>query len=183
MELGYQYTQYILGVGLFSKLRHYVSEGILKKLYYALKNPFLIYGIIVWWNTYTNSLNPSYMLQNKEERIITFSRFDQHSSPLFKCLNIRNFLTLSLFIFHYLCINLIITYFPFIFHNFFTSVNKIHKYNTRFAANQSYYLPKVKTNYGIFNIRFQGPSVWNSVDEDTKSCSIALDKFKLKQCF
>ena len=29
--------------------------------------------------------------------------------------------------------------------------------NTRSAAKQSYYLPKSRTNYGIFNICFQGP--------------------------
>ena len=37
------------------------------------------------------------------------------------------------------------------------------------AANQSYYLPRARTNYGIFNIRFQGPKVWNSLGKDIKS--------------
>ena len=72
---------------------------------------------------------------------------------------------------------------PSVFRDFFISVNKIHKYNTRLASKQSHYLPKVRTNYGIFNIRFQGPTVWNSVDENLKSCSIALFKSKMKQSF
>jgi hypothetical protein len=72
---------------------------------------------------------------------------------------------------------------PSVFCDFFISVNKIHKYNTRLASKQSYYLPKARTNYGIFNIRFQGPTVWNSVDENLKSCSIALFKSKMKQSF
>ena len=38
-----------------------------------------------------------------------------------------------------------------------TQVNKIHCHNTRHTAKQSFYLPKVTTNYGKFNIRFQGP--------------------------
>ena len=46
---------------------------------------------------------------------------------------------------------------------------------------RSYYLPKARTNYGIFNIRFQGPSVWNSIDEDIKSSSLSLFKQKMKQ--
>ena len=128
----------------------------------------------VWWNTYTTSLNPWYMLQKKVVRIITFSRFYQHSIHYSSVLTLYSFLTLSLFIFHYLCINVIITYFPTIFLNFFISVNKIHKYNTRFAAKQSYYLPKVRTNYGIFNIF--------NISRHT-SCSVALFKFKLKQSF
>ena len=56
-------------------------------------------------------------------------------------------------------------------------------YNTRLGAKQSYYLPKARTNYGIFNIRFQGPSVWNSIDEDIKLSSLSLFKKKMKQHF
>ena len=51
------------------------------------------------------------------------------------------------------------------------------------AAKQSYYLSKERTNYGIFNIRFQGPSVWNSIDEDIKSSPLSLFKKKMKQQF
>ena len=58
---------------------------------------------------------------------------------------------------------------------------QIHSYTTRLAAKQSYCLPKARTNYGIFNIRFQGPSVWNSIDEDIKSSSLSLFKKKMKQ--
>ena len=46
---------------------------------------------------------------------------------------------------------------PTAFHSFFTKITNIHKYNTGLAAKQSYYLPFVRTNYGKFNIRFQGP--------------------------
>ena len=53
-------------------------------------------------------------------------------------------------------------------------------YNTRFTAKQSYYLPFVRTNYGKFNIRFQGPSIWNSIDYDIKLSSISMFKKKLQ---
>ena len=72
---------------------------------------------------------------------------------------------------------------PSVFYSFFRSVNKIHNYNTRLAARQTYYLPRSRTNYAIFNIRFQGPTVWNTVDENIKSCSISLFKKKIKQNF
>ena len=154
-------------IGLLSKLRHYVSENTLINFYYSLIYPFLIYGIIVWGNTYTISLNPLFILQKKAVRIITFSSFDQHSSPLFKYLNIIKFfdlvkLHISIFLYKFLNNQL----YPLVFCDFFISVNKIHKFNTRLASKQSYYLPKVRTNFGIFNIRFQGPTVWNSVDEN-----------------
>ena len=58
---------------------------------------------------------------------------------------------------------------PFNFDTFFNSVLDIHTYITRSAANQPYYLPQARTNYGIFNIRFKGPKVWNSHGKDIKS--------------
>ena len=72
---------------------------------------------------------------------------------------------------------------PSVFNSFFTKTSQIHTYNTRLGAKQSYYLPKARTNYGIFNIRFQGPSVWNSIDEDIKLSSLSLFKKKMKQHF
>ena len=53
-------------------------------------------------------------------------------------------------------------------------------YNKRSAANQSYYLPRARTNYGIFNIRFQGPKVWNSLGKDIKSTPFLKLKKKIK---
>ena len=52
---------------------------------------------------------------------------------------------------------------------------------SRFAAKHSYYLPYVRTNYGKFNIRSQGPSVWNTIDDNVKlSSSISVFKKHLK---
>ena len=55
---------------------------------------------------------------------------------------------------------------PAIFIDFFTEHK--HKYNTRLYSKCTLTLPRVRTNYGIFNIRFCGPKVWNSVDECLK---------------
>lgn len=48
---------------------------------------------------------------------------------------------------------------PPVFDTFFSSVSGIHQYNTRYATKQSHYLPRVRTNYGKFSIRFQGPKI------------------------
>ena len=69
---------------------------------------------------------------------------------------------------------------PIAFYYFFTRVANIHNYNTRLAAKQSYYLPFVRTNHGKFNIRFQGPSIWNSIDDDIKLLSISMFKKKMQ---
>jgi hypothetical protein len=75
-------------IGMLSKLRYYVPLKILVNLYYALIHPFLTYGIIAWGNTYATTLQPLFILQKKAMRIMTFSKYDQHSSPLFKKLKI-----------------------------------------------------------------------------------------------
>ena len=146
-------------IGILLKLRYYVNINILINLYYSLVYPFLTYGIIVWGNTYPTTLQPLYISQKKVMRIITFSRFDEHSTPLFKLLNIIKLCDL---------VQLHISTFMYKFHNnllpsyfdaFFTEIRNVHSYNTRDATNESCYLPRARTNYRLFNIHFQGPKV------------------------
>ena len=123
--------------------------------------------------------------QKKAVRIITFSKLDSYSCPLFKFLGKIKFFDIALF-----QIAIFMLYFmykfhnnvlPAAFHSFFTKVTSIHNYNPRFAAKHCYYLPYARTNYGKFNIRFQGPSVWNTIDDNVKSSSsILVFKKRLK---
>ena len=118
-------------------------------------------------------LNQYLYLKKKALRTITFSEYDSPSSPLFKSLQVIKFhdlVTFHIATFMYKFHNQLL---PTAFYSFFTKVTNIHNYNTRLAAKQSYYLPSVRTNYGKFNIRFQGPSIWNSIDKDIKSSSKA----------
>ena len=126
--------------------------------------PFLIYGIIVWGNTYPSTMQPLFVLQKKAMRIITFSEYNEHSSP---------YIASFMYKFHHRLL-------PSAFDNFFTPIDRIHNYNTRLASKQSYYLPKARTNYGLFNIRFQGTKIWNSMDENIKLFSFSKSKNKLK---
>ena len=164
-----------------SKLRHFVTTTVLKTLYYSLVYPFLIYGIIFWGNTYKTTFNPLFVLQKKVVRIIAFENFDAPSSPIFKCLSILklpDLVTLHVSVFmHEFHQNLL----PSVFDNFFVDVRDLHTYNTRFAAKHSYYFPKVRTNFGKFGIRYQGPKVWNSLEKNFKSYSVSLSKKKMKQ--
>ena len=110
------------------------------------------------------------------------SSFDQHSSPLFKSLEIINFSDLVTFliaIFMYKFHNHLL---PSAFQSFFSKVDKIrHSYNTRHVAKQPYYLPKARTNHGKFNVRFQSSIVGNEIDDDIRFSSISLLKEKLEQ--
>ena len=141
----------------------------------------MIYGIIIWGNTYESTIKPVFILQKKAIRTITFSQFDSPSNPLFKSLQIVKFydlVTLHIAPFMYKFHNQLL---PTTFHLSFTRVTAIHSYNTRLTARQSYYLPYVRTNYGKFNIRFRGPSIWNSIDNDIKLLSISTFKKRIKE--
>ena len=71
---------------------------------------------------------------------------------------------------------------PKILDKFFESVIKKHNYKTRLASRTSYYLPKVRTNYGKFIIRFAGVKEWNLVNEKIKSTpSLSKFKYELKK--
>ena len=69
---------------------------------------------------------------------------------------------------------------PVAFDQFYIPVHGASNYSTRLAVKQSYYLPKTRTKYGIFNIRFQGVKIWNSVEENVKSLSFSQFKKRIK---
>ncbi len=56
-----------------------------------------------------------------------------------------------------------------------------HQYATRLASKSTFSLPKIRTNYGKFNIKFIGPKTWNDINESLKSFSKLSFKRKLKQ--
>ena len=70
---------------------------------------------------------------------------------------------------------------PSTFNNFFKSIKKVHQYATRLASKKSYYLPKVRTNYGKFSIRSSGAKLWNAIKEDVQSASLFRFKELLKE--
>ena len=159
------------GIGILSKLRHFVTNDILNQLSYSLVYPFLTYGLIAWGNTYATTLKPVVVLQKKAVRIITFSNRDAHSNPLFSQLGLIKLMDLvtihtALFMFQYHH-NLL----PKAFDNFFLRISSKHNYNTRLASKSTYYINHVRTNYGKFNLHFSGPSAWNNLDEELKSSS------------
>ena len=103
-------------------------------------------------------------------------QFESCSTPLFRLLSIMklsHLVTFHIVLFMHKLHNKL---FPSYFLTFFNSEFNIHNCNTRSAANQFHYLPRARTNYGIFNIRFHGPKVWSSLGKDIKSTP--LSKFK-----
>ena len=156
-------------IGILCKIRHFVPLSILKQLYYTLIYPHLTYAVITWGNTYPSTLTPLITLQKKALRIMTFSDFRAHSSPLFQRLDILKlndltYLNNCLFMYDFHSNTL-----PSVFQDFFRPINKVHNYNTRLASRDSFYITKIRTSYGKFNIRYVGAIIWNEIKDDFKS--------------
>ena len=83
-------------------MKYFLNTKTLLSLYYTLVEPFFYYCVIAWGNAYQSTLQPLSNLQKEAIRIVTFSSFTEHSSPLFKDLNIEklsDIITLQLAVF------------------------------------------------------------------------------------
>jgi hypothetical protein len=70
-------------IGLLSRLRHFLPEKTLVIVYNSIVLPILDYSLVLWGYTYNKHMNRLINLQKRSVRVMTFSRFDAHSEPLF----------------------------------------------------------------------------------------------------
>ena len=101
-------------------------------------------------------------------RLITFPKFDAYASPLFfqlELLKLQDHIKLQTLYFMH---QFFIAKLPKIFDSFFIKTLDKHNVSTRFATRTTFYVPKIQTNYGKFNIRYNGPTLWNETDERFK---------------
>ena len=107
----------------------------------------------------------SFRFQDKNNEYEIFSIV---SSPLFAKLNLlkpQDHIKLqTLFFMHQFNTGKL----PKIFDSFFVKTFCKHNVNNRFASRSTFYLPKIRTNYGKLNNRFNWPKLWNELDERFK---------------
>ena len=155
------------GIGVLSKLRHFTNTEIFEQLYYTLIYPFFTYDLTCG-NTYITTLRSLIILQKKAIRVITFSDFREHSSPLFHALSIIRLVDLIFFYVAMFMYDFYAAKLPNAFKDLFKKISNGHAFNTRLASRQSYSLPSVRTNYVKFNLRFTGANIWDTTSDDKK---------------
>jgi len=57
------------------------------------------------------------------------------------------------------------------FDKYFAEIASVHKYQTRLASLQNYYLPRIKTSLGQLSLKYIGPKIWSNIPENLKSSS------------
>ena len=75
-------------IGVIYKSSFCLPVTSLRTLYHSLVYPYLVYCASVWASTYPTNLNRLVLLQKKNIRIISKMRFDAHTDPIFKTLQI-----------------------------------------------------------------------------------------------
>ena len=70
-------------VGIISKIRHYLPETALLKIYYAQIHSHLLYGLIIWGSILPTYLKKLITLQNKAVKFIRAAKFCDSSSPYY----------------------------------------------------------------------------------------------------
>ena len=114
-------------VGILNKLKHFLPRSILLTIYNALITPHLNYGIIAWGF----SANKLSKLQKKAVRAIACTKYNAHTSPLFKTLRIltvEDIFRKQCLVFYFKFCNGTL---PLFFHSFYIANHSVHAYNTR----------------------------------------------------
>jgi len=157
-------------------VRHLLPQKLTKTLYHTLVEPYLSYCCLVWAGMEkTGVLDRVHKLQKKYCRIITFSCFTAHSSPLFKSLEIMSIyliykIQLAIYMFKQMN-NMLPGVNPFNF-------SKLsHDHDTRHRSELR--IDRCRTKMRQSTVQFQGPKLWNSLPQNILNLS-TLNSFKKK---
>ena len=146
-------------VGILNKMKYTLPEHILVLIYNSLIMPHLNYGALIWERNITQ-LN---ILQKKALRAITKSKYNAHTSVMFK--NLKTLKCQDICALHCLkfCYKLENHLLPSYFHNsgIFTKRNEIHCHNSRSA--NDYNIPRIQHEFARQAIRYKVAITFNDM--------------------
>ena len=151
--------------GMLAKVRHFVQVKELRSIYFSIFESHLNYGIQVWLPTNNKELQDKiFKLQKNALRIMSFSGYLAHTSPLFNFfdivklphkLGIKDCL---------LALDFLKGDVPCALDTLFSRCIDIHSCDTRNAASNSLWVPHVdSTTYGSNSITFRSILIWNTI--------------------
>ena len=164
-----------LGI-ISSELRYYLTLSHLKQIYYSLIYPYISYAILAWGSTYKTYIQKVQTKQNQAIRLIFFARtFGEQTDSALPLLNLLELLTVNnayrlqaLKFTHLWHKNLL----PNVFCDFFQYAGVFHAYNTRYAANQNLYKPRVRTNTEKQTISYMASILWHDIPTSLKNLNV-----------
>ena len=164
-------------IGILGKARKFVNKATLLTLYYTFMFPYFSYCVEVWGGTSECYISILFKLQKKAIRMITFSRYNAHTSSLFKELMVLPLQSIYIY-------NVMLFMFKYnqnllpklaLFNAMFVKNKDIHEYNTRQTENLHVPPGKFAT---LKTIRHTGINLWNNISMNIMSSNISLSIFK-----
>ena len=160
-------------IGIISKLKYFLLNSALLKLYYAFIYPHLLNGLVVWGSTYPTYLKNLSVIQNKAVRLLKGGAYRDHITPFYSALKTVKLSDIfkhevAKTVFRHLRNNL-----PPLISHLFTKTSEISSRNTRLSNDPSttLYIPRYHTARLQRCIKYQGVKIWNNIPTEIKNKS------------
>ena len=158
--------QIACGVYALNMAKNYLAQSNLRQLYYTLINPHLLYGNILWGSAYKSQLHKLENQQKKAIRSITNSKYNEHTSPLFKSLNILKVqdmheIELAKLAFMHQNNSL-----PRPLLNIYNQNYHVHSHKTR--QQMDLHMNKIHNDVVFRSFVYKGPRVWSKLPNEIK---------------
>ena len=155
-------------IGIKFKLGQFLTKETTKALYYILVYPYIHHCNVTWTSNYPARLSRIAILQKRAVRAMAKIHYRESTDNVFKELKILKVQEIN---------KLEISFFMFKFYNnqlpknlsdiFSANYHIQHSYGTRHAGDC--HLPRKSATLGQFSLAFQGPKIWNSIDNKTRN--------------
>ena len=152
--------------GILNKLKNFLPKKILLIIYNSLILPHLNYGALLWENNSSKLLT----LQKKSVRIISGSRYNAHTYPLFKELNLLQCPDICSLQAYKFCFKLENKTLPAYFHSgIFVKSQDVHDHFVRNP--DKYHLPAVRHEFAKSTVTFKISNFFNAMLDDEPTLS------------
>ena len=150
-------------IAVMRKIKHLVNSSILLKIYNSLILSRIHYGILCWGYEHKRI----FTLQKKAIRVICKSRYNAHTDPLYKSLNllkVKDIFVMQSVKFYY---NHTHNNLPGYFNNMFSSTNQFHNYPTRNC--QNIHIPRTRRHKTSKSLRYTTPRIVNNLPDAVRN--------------
>ena len=141
-------------IGITSRIRHKLNFHVLLMLYRTLVQPYCEYCNIIWAAGHSASLESLFRKQKKAVRLISYAKWNSHTSPIFCKLKKFSVYDINKFqtrCFVYKSFNSLL---PNIFNGIFVTNSDMHDHNTRQRTKLHVILHRIKVRE--FSIKMYG---------------------------
>ena len=154
-------------VGILNILKRYLPLNVLRIIYNSLILPHLNYGILLWGHQ-AKQTKQIQVIQKRAVRILTGSKYNSHTEPLFKQINllkVNDICKLNEIKCYY---KLVHKQQPQYFNSFTHEANSdTHGHNTR--SRNELHFPKTKHDFAKINLRYRILQTINELPETVTS--------------